>query len=174
MRPWLTSDAKALFALASDSDVGPVAGWPVHESQAMSAGIIRTVRTAPEMYAVVLKSTGDVVGCAGMLFGNDANVHLGGNEAELGYWSGKPHWGFGYATEAARAVVERGFGHLGIHAVWAVYYDGNDRFRRVLDKLGFSHICTMRDVPCGLLGDIRTEHHMRLLRCDDCGYVRLA
>lgn len=73
-----------------------------------------------------------------------------------------------------RAIVERGFSYLGLHAVWAGYYDGNDRSRRVLDKIGFSYVCTVHDAPCNLLGDIRTEHHMRLLRCDDRGYVRLA
>lgn len=102
LRPWLASDAEALFALANDPDVGPAAGWPVHESKDMSAEIIRTVFAAPETYAVALKSTGNVVGCVGMHFGDDANMQLGDNEAELGYWSGKLHWGFGYATEAAR------------------------------------------------------------------------
>ena len=32
LRPWLESDAPALFKYASDPDVGPRAGWPPHKN----------------------------------------------------------------------------------------------------------------------------------------------
>mgnify|MGYP002624952804 CR=1 FL=1 len=32
LRPWQESDAEALFKYASDPEVGPRAGWPVHKS----------------------------------------------------------------------------------------------------------------------------------------------
>lgn len=43
LRPWLDSDAETLFKYASDSDVGPRAGWPPHKFVEGSLEIIRTV-----------------------------------------------------------------------------------------------------------------------------------
>lgn len=62
LRHWRDSDAETLFKLASDPDIGPVAGWPPHTSVENSLEIIRTVFSAPEIYAVVPKATGEPVG----------------------------------------------------------------------------------------------------------------
>ena len=48
------------------------------------------------------------------------------------------HWGKGYATEAARAVIDEGFGRLGLDAIVAVTTPDNARSRRVMDRLGMS------------------------------------
>ena len=162
LRPWLASDAGNLFALASDPAVGPAAGWPPHASVAESTEVIATVFAAPEIYAVIVRETGELVGCVGFNVGDAANMPLDAGELELGYWVGKPYWNCGYATEAARAMVERGFSELGLTGIHAAYFEGNDRSRRVLDKLGFSFVRTQVGVECPLLGETRTEHFMFL------------
>ena len=53
LRPWEESDAEDLFRYASDPEVGPIAGWPVHTSVENSREIIREVLSAPETYAVI-------------------------------------------------------------------------------------------------------------------------
>ena len=164
LRPWLASDAESLFSLASDSEIGPAAGWLPHESVEESAKIIETVFAAPETYAVVLKEGGALVGCVGFNAGDAASMPLSDGELELGYWIGRPFWGRGYAVEAARALVERGFDELKLCGIHAAYFDGNERSRRVLDKLGFSFMRTEKDVECALLGEKRTEHFMYLSR----------
>ena len=58
LRPWRESDAEDLYRYASDPDVGPIAGWPVHTSIENSREIIRDVLSAEETYAVCLKETG--------------------------------------------------------------------------------------------------------------------
>jgi RimJ/RimL family protein N-acetyltransferase len=55
---------------------------------------------------------------------------------ELGYWIGVPFWGQGYATEAARAVIDYAFG-LGYEALEAGARVSNPASRRVLEKCGF-------------------------------------
>ena len=162
LRPWLSSDAAALYALARDPAVGPIAGWPPHKSVEDSSNVIRAVLSAPETYAVVLRSSGELVGCTGFNAGEAASMPLAEDERELGYWIGKPHWGRGYATEAARALVERGFSVLGLSGIHAGYYDGNDRSGNVLEKLGFKPIRVVHDAPCALLGETRTEHLLYL------------
>jgi len=44
------------------------------------------------------------VGAAGLV-----EISRRHGRAELGYWVGRPYWDRGYATEAARAVIEYGF-----------------------------------------------------------------
>jgi RimJ/RimL family protein N-acetyltransferase len=73
----------------------------------------------------------------------------------LGYWIAVSYWGFGYATEAARAMLGFGFGWLGLAAIGASHYEENEASARVLGKLGFvetgrgMHSCLARnaDLP---------------------------
>jgi ribosomal-protein-alanine N-acetyltransferase len=65
-----------------------------------------------------------------------ADMH---KHAELGYWIGVQFWGRGYATEAASAVVEFGFGTLHLHRICAHHFAGNTASRRVLEKIGMRH-----------------------------------
>lgn len=62
--------------------------------------------------------------------------HVRDRRAELGYWLAAPAWGCGFATEAARAVVDFGFRELQLARVHAQVLAGNRSSMRVLDKLG--------------------------------------
>ena len=55
---------------------------------------------------------------------------------EFGYWLGKPFWGQGYATEAARRLVAFAFMELGMDTVIAGYFHDNPASGHVLEKLG--------------------------------------
>jgi [ribosomal protein S5]-alanine N-acetyltransferase len=59
-----------------------------------------------------------------------------GPEIELGFRLGKPYWGKGYATEAARAWVAHGFGLLGLDRIVAATHPENAASQRVLEKVG--------------------------------------
>ena len=56
---------------------------------------------------------------------------------ELGYWVGKPFWGQGYMTEAARHCVDRFFQATGRRVIRSSVLPENAASRRVLEKLGF-------------------------------------
>jgi RimJ/RimL family protein N-acetyltransferase len=56
---------------------------------------------------------------------------------EIGYWLGVPYWGHGYATEAARAVIDHAFEDLGLERLEAGARVSNPASRRVLEKCGF-------------------------------------
>ena len=164
LRPWRESDADALYKYAKDPAIGQAAGWPLHTSVENSLEIIRTVFAAPETYAVVLKETGEPVGSIGLLFGEGS--HVAGilpDEAEIGYWTGKPYWGQGLIPEAVLCLLQRCFEDLGMTAVWCGYYDGNTKSRRVMDKCGF-HFHHTEEGKTSPLGDIRTEHFMRITK----------
>lgn len=164
MRPWEEADAEDLYRYAKDPDVGPIAGWPPHTSVENSREIIRDVFSAPETYAVVLKETGKPIGSIGLLFGENGTEPLLENEAELGYWVGKPYWGRGLIPEAARELIRYGFEDLELQCLWCVCDDSNDKSKRVMEKCGFVFDHIERGLPCELMGDIRDEHFTALSR----------
>lgn len=166
LRPWEESDAEALFKYASDPEIGPIAGWQPHASVEDSLEIIRTVFAAPEVYAVVLKETGEPIGSCGIMFTEGLHsAAMNKDEAEIGYWIGKPYWGQGMIPEAVKALLERCFNDLMLDAVWCGYYDGNIKSKRVCEKSGFRYHHTNKDIMSPL-GDKRTEHFYIMTKAD--------
>jgi RimJ/RimL family protein N-acetyltransferase len=84
-------------------------------------------------FAIVLGSDRRLIGGMGLRIGS---AH---SRAELGYWLGIPYWGRGYATEAARAVMQYGFQTLGLHRIWGSVFQGNEGSSKVLRKLGMKY-----------------------------------
>lgn len=166
LRPWRETDAEALYKYASNPEIGPIAGWPVHTSLEFSLEVIRSVFAAPEIYAVALKDTDEPIGCCGILFSDSLHAsHMNPGEAEIGYWIGRPYWGQGLIPEATAALLSRCFNELGLNAVWCGFYDGNVRSKRVCEKCGFKFHHTTPDI-ISPLGDKRTEHLWRMTRED--------
>lgn len=112
LRPWEESDANDLFQYASNPEVGPIAGWPVHTSVENSKEIIKSVFSAPETYAIVLKETMQPVGSIGLMIGSVSDKGIPDTEAEIGYWIGVPYWGQGLIPEAVREIMRCGFDDL--------------------------------------------------------------
>jgi ribosomal-protein-alanine N-acetyltransferase len=79
-----------------------------------------------------------VVGRAGGALVGECGLQLleGGPDVELTYTLARTVWGHGYATEAAGAVLDWGFGDLGLRRIVAVTYPENVASQRVLEKLG--------------------------------------
>ena len=62
----------------------------------------------------------------------------------MGYLLGIRWWGQGIATEAARAVVDWGFGRFNLHKVYARAHVCNRRSWRVMEKLGMTREGVLR------------------------------
>jgi RimJ/RimL family protein N-acetyltransferase len=157
LRPWHENDAEALYKYARDPDIGPPAGWPPHTSVENSRDIIRTVFSAPETYAVCLKD-GSPIGSIGLKLMGSTDMTNRDDECELGYWIGKPFWGQGLIPEASRALLCHAFEDLSMRAVWCGYYDGNEKSKRVQEKLGFVYQYTTEGLEVTLVNEIRTGH----------------
>ena len=158
LRRWEDSDAEDLYTYAKDSDVGPIAGWKPHASIDESREIIGKFLSGPEAYAVCLKEDNRAIGAIElMLGGSSVNELINSDECELGYWIGKPFWGQGLIPEASREMLRRAFDDLGMSKVWCGYYDGNEKSKRVQEKLGFKYQYT-KDVFVPAFDETRTEH----------------
>jgi RimJ/RimL family protein N-acetyltransferase len=117
-------DAKQVAVLANERRIAEnTAGIPhpyrVDDAkQWISAAILQSG-------AFVITIGGEVIGACGL------------EGAQLGYWIGLPFWGCGYATEAARGVIDHAFGDLGHMVLTASARISNPASRRVLEKCGF-------------------------------------
>ena len=69
---------------------------------------------------------------------------IAAEHGNLGYWIGRPYWGCGYATAAARAVIALAFGLLDIDALTAPHLARNPASGRVMEKCGMSLLGTER------------------------------
>jgi [ribosomal protein S5]-alanine N-acetyltransferase len=63
----------------------------------------------------------------------------------LGYALNRAYWGQGYGTEAARAVIDFGFGVLNLHRIGASVLADNSGSIRVLTKIGMQFEGVKRD-----------------------------
>ena len=81
--------------------------------------------------AVVLKSSHQLIGNCGVRMAS-ADAH----QADIGFELSSQHWGHGYGTEAARAMVHFGFMERHLHRIWSRCIADNVGSVRVLEKLG--------------------------------------
>lgn len=156
LRSWKESDAKDLFRYAKDPDVGPIAGWNAHKDAQESLNVIKNVLNGNEAYAICLKEDNKAIGAIEIMTKN--RFFSNPDECELGYWIGKPFWGRGLVPEAAKEMLRRAFEDLKMNKVWCGYYDGNEKSKRVQEKLGFKYQFTREKVDVPLLNEKRREY----------------
>ena len=158
LRRWRETDVNAMYTYARDPEVGPAAGWPPHRSLEESRGIVKMLMACPEAYAICLKGTDEPIGCIDLKLKDRTDLTDRDDEGELGYWLGKPFWGRGIMPEAAREMLRHAFEDLGMQKVWCAYYGGNEKSKRVQEKVGFRYQWTTPDVDVPLLGETRIGH----------------
>ena len=158
LRKWTEEDAESLFEYAKDPEVGPITGWPPHKNVEESKNVIRNVLNGAECYAICRKENNIAIGSIELILNRHTDMTERDDECELGYWLGQPFWGRGYMPEAARALLLHGFEDLGMTTIWCGYYDGNQKSKRVQEKLGFLFHHTCNEVPVPLLNEIRVGH----------------
>ncbi len=158
LRRWEERDAEDLYKYASDPAVGPIAGWPAHQSLDESREVIKNVFNGKEAYAICLKEDNKAIGAIELKLNGHTDMTERDDECELGYWLGKPFWGRGYMPEAVKTLLRHGFETLGMTTIWCGYYDGNNKSKRVQEKVGFVYHHTCNEVPVPLMNEIRVGH----------------
>ena len=164
LRRWDDSDAESLYEYARDPDIGLPAGWPPHKSVDESRDVIANVFCGSECYAVCEKASGRAIGAIELKLNGSTDMTDRDDECELGYWLGKPFWGRRYIPEAAESLLRRAFEQLGMSCVWCGYYDGNEKSKRAMEKLGFEYHHSCDSVPAPLLNEVRIGHTTCLTR----------
>lgn len=135
LRPWAAEDAPALFEILREPDIFqyfPPSPPPTLERAGRY--IAHQVKHWDERgyghWAVVNQADGQVVGWNGLEYLPELD------EVELAYLLSGRVRGKGYATEAARAAVEFGFGTRNLSALIGLVHPENVPSVRVLQKCG--------------------------------------
>lgn len=163
LRRWREEDAPRLFQMASDPDVGPKAGWPVHESEKESLQVIRKFLMNDDIWAIEVIGTRVVVGCIGYLPAGRSNLPLLNAEVEVGYWIGKDYWNKGFCTEALHLLIDYCFRRLHLITLWGGSFVDNPASGRVMEKCGF--VDTGKETLCENLS-VGKEKPVRIRRLD--------
>ena len=158
LRRWEDSDAENLYEYAKDPDVGPIAGWPPHQSVDESRNVIRNVFQGKEAYAICLKTDEKAIGAIELKLNGHTDMTDRDDECELGYWLGKPFWGQGIMPEAVKEILRHAFEEIGMTKVWVGYYEGNSKSKRVQEKCGFRYQWKSEGVDVPLMHEKRTGH----------------
>mgnify|MGYP001193134618 CR=1 FL=1 len=145
LRPWQESDLEDLFAYASVPGVGEMAGWPHHRTREDSQEVLRGFMEKKDVFAIVHKKDGKVIGSLGIHNSWAANDPKYSDLVvkDIGFVLSRDYWGQGLVPEAARAVVDYCFDVLGLDALTCGYFVNNHRSRRVIEKLGFHYVKTV-------------------------------
>ena len=138
LRPRTPADLEACLAMDRDGEVVRYIPGPWGDPVKHRAFVIgRTEAACPEglgYWTVVRRSQPD--GFLGwVLLIPDDGV---GPEIEIGWRFVRAAWGLGYATEAARPLVEHAFETVGLERIIAWSHPANRASLRVAEKLGLA------------------------------------
>ena len=152
LRPFTLADAPEVNRLVGDRRIADTTlNIPHPYDESMAEAWIGTHAEAAErgesVTLAIAEKDGSLVGAVALA------IARAQQRAELGYWIAVPHWGRGYATEAAAAMVDYAFGTLGLRRVVAHCLTRNVGSARVMEKVGMQREGTLRahvmkwDVP---------------------------
>ena len=90
-------------------------------------------------FAITCKESGKLFGAISL--SNNKNY----NNGEIGYWLGEEFWGKGYATEAAKGILEFAFNIKNYHKVYGRFFSRNPASGKVMTKIGMTYEGTLKD-----------------------------
>jgi RimJ/RimL family protein N-acetyltransferase len=138
LREFEAADWRATWPYESDPEV---VRYGLHDIQTPEQSLKRiqdsmaaALESPRRIYdlAVVLREDGRLIGRCGLKV-----VDAEQREGALWYILERAQWSKGYITEASEALLDFGFGSLGLHRVWADCDPRNAGSVGVLRKLGF-------------------------------------
>jgi [ribosomal protein S5]-alanine N-acetyltransferase len=144
LRKLETTDAKRIEELARDYDVAKTTLNIPHPYPKGSAVVfIHSVKESESKgklvtYAITKKDTNELIGLMAI------SINSTFNRGELAYWVGKPYWGQGYGTEAAKALLQYGFEVLQLNRIYAQSFTTNPGSWRIMEKIGLKYEGTLR------------------------------
>ncbi|MGR4880400.1 GNAT family N-acetyltransferase [Streptomyces sp. LARHCF249] len=136
LRPWAESDAVEFSALLAERGKGTPT---VEHIRAEIAKLLTTTATTGiALLPIQRREEGDFIGYCGLIIGRSTL-----EEPEIAYELFQRAHGRGYATEAARAVLDAAMA-TGRKRLWSTVGAWNTPSLRVLEKLGFErdHVST--------------------------------
>lgn len=138
LRRMKKTDYHDMYEYASRTEVTRYLTWEPHPDPEYTLRYLAYITTQYRAglfydWALQWKETRRMIGTCGF-----TQFHYEHNSAEIGYVLNPQYWGLGIAAEAAEAVLRVGFLTLNLHRIEARFMSGNDRSRRVMEKVGMT------------------------------------
>ncbi|MBU5437361.1 GNAT family N-acetyltransferase [Tissierella sp. MSJ-40] len=139
-------DFASIHSYASDSEVSQYLPWGPNseaDTQVFLNKIIKYQCDSPRYdyeIAVVTKEDNKLIGVCAIHISNPSN-----REGWIGYCYNKEYWGNGYASEAAKEIIEFGFTGLDLHRIFATCDPNNIGSAKVLEKIGMKREGHLRE-----------------------------
>lgn len=163
LRELTEADADFLFDLYRRPEVArwSAAGVPMTHRDEAVARLARWAdrvagRPGAGFFQVVVRATDEPAGLV-LLVSLPASAEVDRDDMEIGWHFLPDFWGNGYATEAAQAMVDRGFAH-GIAEVFAVTDPDNGPSQAVCRRLGMTDLGLRSDWYDRELRAFRLDH----------------
>ena len=137
LRYLTADDVGVMFAVIGDAETMKYYPQPLTGDDAqrwIDRSLERYRADGYGLFAVVLKSTGEVIGNCGLM----RQEVEGESMLEVGYHFRREHWGRGYATEAARGCMAYAFEHLKAERIVSLILPENLPSRRVAERNSMS------------------------------------
>ena len=136
LRPWRDDDLAPFAEMGLDAEV--MRHFPAQLSRDETAAMFGRIREHFDregfgLWAVEVPGVAPFIGFTGLM-----RPRWRPDCVEVGWRLARPHWGSGYATEAARAAVGYGFGRLALAEIVAFVLPANTRSQAVMDRLGMT------------------------------------
>jgi RimJ/RimL family protein N-acetyltransferase len=151
IRPTREGDVEDVYLYMSDPEVMKYRACGALDREAVGQWVTRIVESGRsyqqfvgKVHQIVLRSSGRVIGYCYLDVPwpegyRDLMTDGRFDFADLSYGLTRAHWGKGYATEAARAVMAHGFGVAGVEKIGAAVNPGNLASIRVLRRLAMEY-----------------------------------
>ena len=160
IRAWRVDDAEEAFEMYGDPEVARyLTGIPEEsvESQRMLLAKLTAAYAQLDRgmgsFPMIERVSGALVGAvllkplprteelqAWRDFRDDPTAIPPVHEIEIGWHLARQHWGFGYATEAARCLMQHGFETLNLGEIHAVLYKENTKSWKIVERLEMRHL----------------------------------
>lgn len=141
LRQWRDDDLAPFAALNADPEVMEHFPAPLTPEQAAElVGRHQALLGAgePGLFATEVKATGEFIGFVGLAVPRfEASFTPC---VEIGWRLARSAWGHGYASEAARAVLDHGFNTLVLNEIVSFTAAGNQRSRAVMERIGMTFV----------------------------------
>ncbi len=159
LRTWKAEDRVAFAAMNSDARV--MEHFPALLTSAQSDALAQRIELALcesgyGLWALEVPGVAEFIGFAGLSVPRQALPCM--PCVEVGWRLAQPYWGYGYASEAARASLEFAFERAGLEEVVSFTALGNHRSRAVMERIGMGNSGEDFDHPAVPSGHAARRH----------------
>ena len=131
LRPLVIEDAKDVFEWVADPIVNRYMPYALYQNVHQAEEWITSLLEDKNEFGFYLKDAKKVIGSGSITFSEERAAYA------LGYNLNRNFWGMGYATEAAKAMIEWAFQNLDAKDFYAIHANENVASGKVLQKCGF-------------------------------------